>query len=923
MIHKPDHNVSSLDEGKENTVFKRIARYKKGVLTALTLAIALPIGIIGLQHAKKGSKNQDSMNQTAEVTNFSWRRLRIRSDGDKEDEESVDKDQVSLTKNVSDIQDHLEPSGEQFQQTERVLVVSMQELNEVVDALQTSFKQEHFLKDEKSDLRTGIHKCSRNVERALGKCGRGLENILNQDGSPTIDEFNNNIVEAVKRIKEIHKQLDLFTKANKEFTNTKPQLENSEAVALASTSLFEKWDIVQFAESNPLMELQYQLGLNASERKKLPASYREFLDLMQSNPAYRKKHAMDFRNFCSDFWKVELQPQYMVHFNTKLLTSAYCLLTKTTDAKAAWEVIQLAAGDSCATLLQTRDISVDWDEQHTHMIITSKEEETVSVPLHHFEGKQEEIEQNVPLTTLNPKQLKQWSKQYKGDVELMDNAIGKISDLTIGVNNIPPDSLRILMDSFDDSVTFNLIKDRKQNTKDIQKTVSNTRAGIRSAIGDRVHIANPKNASQWVRDFFLQGRDPKTQKPIVLLPNETNRIHTKQITTDDFGSRDSDPTTKIIPFMIDGGDMRTVGPYLFVGESYIENALMRYNHSFTFPNGKTVTKTSRYEKDNGIISDFLFELKKQEETNPDEEWKDKKDRVRAAVHTESFYQIKDEQISTETITKEQAVNLLTKEMKSYFGREVFVVGHGDEAEQAIFHLDMFTTYLPNADGKPTVVIGDVKRTRELLSSLTPQQMDVLEKQNMIQNVDPHSFKKIREKEEKMLAEEPDFPVNLYGKNIRDNRHIIHDIDQGTQGYIEDLKTGKKYQKLEQELDAAAKWFIDRGFPVERSPIEIEFNTRREVLVPNEDDVSIPRHRIDTAWATSNNALVEVYVDDDGKLHKIVRIPTFNRDVISNDIIAMYNRLGYTVIPIPGLKNVSQSKGVLNCLTSEYRTPFGQ
>ena len=64
---------------------------------------------------------------------------------------------------------------------------------------------------------------------------------------------------------------------------------------------------------------------------------------------------------------------------------------------------------------------------------------------------------------------------------------------------------------------------------------------------------------------------------------------------------------------------------------------------------------------------------------------------------------------------------------------------------------MFTTYLPNADGKPTVVIGDVKRTRELLSSLTPQQMDVLEKQNMIQNVDPHSFKKIREKEEKMLG----------------------------------------------------------------------------------------------------------------------------------------------------------------------------
>lgn len=934
MVNASDRTPLSPSEGgkSHHGLFERINRFKKYIIGALTLAVGVPAGVIGYRHFMEAHKEHSSVSRQQGVTDFSWMRIRTFRSGKDDQDKIVNEDQENLTRNVRDIQFHFNHGYEQTQQLPLLLITATEALNDEIDQLQVYLKPEHSATEDDPDMSTACNVCSSHLENVLGDCGRQLEKLIEKEEDAITHKLESALANAKNRVEKVRHQFDVFKEQHSSEVVEKRTVNTDEALHLAEQSLLEKWDIVEFTETSPLVEMQYRLNLTESELEKLPSTFGEFLTLLKSNADYRKRHMHTFERCCMNFRKVKVQPEYMVHFNSKLLTSAYCLLTKTTDVTAAWEVIRNALGDKCAGVLQAKHVDIDWDKKKTIMTLAF-DDTTVSVPLLHNADQGIALpQQNVPLKKLNAHERQRWSRRYAGKVELVDNAVGKITELTVGTRDVPSVSLTALMESFDESVRFNflrhpplfnIVQNSPETTQNIEEAITQTHDQVRSTIGDRVHIANPKSASEWVRDYFLQARDPRSGRRLILVSDTANQLHGEKLRSEDFGGGSTMPREQQIPFMVDGGDMRAVGPYLFVGEKYMERAIMRYTYIYTLPNGEVITNESGHKNDSSILSDFSSALRRYEGNGPNWDWAEGEEKVKAALKIESYYQIKGKRISTANLSKEEAMEMLLREMGSYFGREVYVVGHGDDAEQAIFHLDMFTTYLPNADEKPTVVIGDIKRTRQLLSSLTPQQRDVLEKQSIIANVDPDSFKKKRVEEERRRLERPDLPISMYGARVQDNLSIIRDVEQRMESYIEDLQSGKMYRNLEKNLDAATKWFTARGFIVERIPIEVEHISRERMLVPERDRIEVWGGPDRTVWATASNALVEVYMGGDGKLRKIIRLPVFGNSVLTNDIIQTYNRLGYEVIPIPGLKELSERRGVLDCITSEYRMPFGE
>lgn len=65
--------------------------------------------------------------------------------------------------------------------------------------------------------------------------------------------------------------------------------------------------------------------------------------------------------------------------------------------------------------------------------------------------------------------------------------------------------------------------------------------------------------------------------------------------------------------------------------------------------------------------------------------------------------------------------------------------------------------------------------------------------------------------------------------------------------------------------------------------------------------------------TYNNVLVENYQDGMGGVRHVVTMPAYDIPALDHAAQAVYVRLGFTVVPVRGMRVATVSKGALHCL----------
>ena len=418
---------------------------------------------------------------------------------------------------------------------------------------------------------------------------------------------------------------------------------------------------------------------------------------------------------------------------------------------------------------------------------------------------------------------------------LTDNAIGEIEELTVTNPELKPGAEVIAITKvFHDRKIIIVCPEvlRKDENLFKEKFKSQLKKeGVKSTENIEFRFSDDR-LDRWSRDNFLSVYDFKEGKK-VFLRSASAKAEFKGKFTEDIVSQDSTRRSKqeIAPFYFEGGDIRAIGPYLFVGEETFEKAA----------------------KDEQLRNKELPELipTAVADNGPD-------------INPELSARKKSKPSAEELLAQKK----LKKELEQSFGRKVIVVGEMDEYAQAVFHLDMFVTFLPNADGKPTVVIGDMEQSKNILKNTPAETLDQTSRNVLSSQI-------------------------LVGMETTLSRPFS-DI-------IKELENNFHLKVLQKRMDAAAEWFIKNGFDVVRMPTLFTYNDQM--------------HR------AYNNALVETYMNEKGTLERKIYLPTFGVSPVEAEIVKKYNELGYEVTPVPGLAKAATLRGSLNCLTSERRKPF--
>lgn len=180
--------------------------------------------------------------------------------------------------------------------------------------------------------------------------------------------------------------------------------------------------------------------------------------------------------------------------------------------------------------------------------------------------------------------------------------------------------------------------------------------------------------TKWARDYFLLGFT-HARKPLFLESSVQLITKNKALARELARAPQLKRTWGIqdihLPF--EGGDMRAVGQFLFMGENTFEQGIDEIQHIIG-SNGKVRTGSN---------------------------------------------------LLTSTDRTEIAL-FLKKEYEALSGREFILVGEGDAIPQSTMHLDMFLTFLPNPGKKPTVVVADMNETITLLNGLSDEETAQIE-----------------------------------------------------------------------------------------------------------------------------------------------------------------------------------------------------
>ena len=452
--------------------------------------------------------------------------------------------------------------------------------------------------------------------------------------------------------------------------------------------------------------------------------------------------------------------------------------------------------------------------------------------------------QKVPALHLSPQEIQAWSRVYMSNMQesgrlwsVEDNAIGKIEEMTlinVRGNNATLLSAEVqsIARTFADRKLVILCKQPEMGIQAFEEKAKQEllQQGLQDT--KNVHFRYAEHyRDHWARDNFLRVYDYRYGKNVFVHSTQNKRgAFAKELAEQDAEQRS---IHEEVPFYFEGGDLRAVGPYLFMGEETLEKA----GHALI---GKGLDVHPKLVPMN---------------MNPGEE--------------DSYAQKRTETSSEEREAQEKILQSLGE----LFGRKVVTVGEGDKYEQALFHIDMFVTFLPNADQKPTVVVGDIGQTISILEQL--------------------SEKEWNQTHQAMLGSQV-----LLGTG---KQHTIVDLSRKKEDVVREMKTDSNTRLLRRRLDAAADWFANQEFSVVRTPTVISQKHSR--------------------YRAYNNAIVEAYVDKDGNLKRKIYIPTFGISPLEHALVQKYNTLGYEVIPVPNLSSSAENRGSLNCLTSEKRFQF--
>jgi hypothetical protein len=617
----------------------------------------------------------------------------------------------------------------------------------------------------------------------------------------------------------------------------------------------------------------------------------------------------------------------ILHHNLKSYFLAYSFITRECNTESILNNLKKNLQSGFSYYLNDPDLSITWSGSLRTLILSSKNKQKIIIvkplksgPLYR--------EQKIKQVTFTSDEIKLLRKEFRGSAQLMDNALGKIReffvfynrhlpyktllsicraiDARINIITLPQSMLIHYIDSYIQSITEgnydrsyleNIIETKSHSTsryKDRIETLCREDSAVRLHEDSIVYVnrlkklredifgeeiePHQKNLSRqlrsdgiapdkfiiipsqnletrWARDYFLVGLTKK-QKPL-LLESSIQIIRKNKILAEELSRSPALKNTweiQDIHLPFEGGDIRAVGQYLFMGENTFEagiEEILRIIRS---------TGKARIGSDSGISTD----------------------RTSIAL-------------------------LLKKEYESLSGREFVLVGEGDNIPQAMMHIDMFLTFLPNPGKKPTVVVADIREALTLLQGLSKKDFFPIESAMLRASLDPVE-----------LGQSSRFW--LYRGIFM--RHDLFQIMEhgGLHRYLSTLQQSAYRIELQQRLDAIAAWFTQRGYPVVRAP-----SAAPPLCYMNywsrHNGVAILETIQDNAQRVYNNVLVEMYIDNKDTLHRTVYMPCYGIVPVEKRLVEIYNDLGYRVVFVPYMWEPAYGRGALDCLTSEIRRAF--
>lgn len=375
--------------------------------------------------------------------------------------------------------------------------------------------------------------------------------------------------------------------------------------------------------------------------------------------------------------------------------------------------------------------------------------------------------------------------------------------------------------------------------------------------------------------------------------------------------------------LFDGWDMRPIWKYLFMWESTFQksmNEVKKYEHMKISILWKSYNVLSPEKNWVSVFKQLLPELREHEndlymvleklgKTNEYEDWfadNAIEDIVRNMIKAWEYiskwrYIVAWWKEVTVDNFDDQTVRTWLKEIYAKtFWRELVVVWEWDEFEQSLFHIDMFTTYLPNPEwGKPIVVIGQQDIAYDLLKSTSKQERDTMEKRLMLSS--------------KWKLE--------WSNRSSTSLAVEYDTEDVLSHYVRTYKENENNIQLEKNLNGIAKWFEDRDYIVKRIPMLNLYeanSTHLPITTKKSWDWINMDTKIKKNYITYNNALVSATRGKDWCLNWKVYLPVYWISVIENEVVRVYNELWYKCYPIPWLVWNTHLSWSVNCMTNEVR-----
>jgi len=624
---------------------------------------------------------------------------------------------------------------------------------------------------------------------------------------------------------------------------------------------------------------------------------------------------------------LRFEPGAIRQRNIRAFYFAYSLLTGELRTSVIQDELQRAGGQEAFVLMDDPDLSIEWSDNCDSIILRSKDR-LLSIGVIPGNDLQVQFEQNMVPCSLSADEIAMMEKEYSGRVQVMDNALGRINevfvfynrhlpyktllsicrslDARITVVTVPQSRLMHCVDSYLESLKkgecdqslLQCIRDQQLHQKSrLKNTIElmceedcanlliknkieyikkwkelrdkivleeaddheqNTRKQLKSDGIDhqKVTIITSKNLeSRWARDYFLLGYSHTGQalflESSVQLLKRNRALAEELVSTPELRRK---WTSQDIHLPFEGGDIRAVGPYMFMGENTFERGI---------------------------------------------------DEVQSIIGLHKKVRIGS--TSATSAERTETALLLKKEYEALSGREFVLVGEGDTIPQAMLHIDMFLTFLPNPGKKPVIIVADMSETATLLNGLSVEETAQIERSMLSAS---------------LTSDELNNSSSFW---LYRGLFLRHDLIQilmhgGLQRYVTVFNKSGYRIELQQRLDAAAVWFKERGYRVLRAPCAappvcyMNYWSQR-------NGVAILETIQDNAYRVYNNVLVEMYIDTNSVLHRMVYMPHYGFIPLEKRLVEIYNSLGYKVVFVPYMWEPAFGNGGLECLTTEVRGHF--